>query len=413
MTRTRLRNKYFKIKTIESKTAYNKQRNLCLSLIRSSKRKFYNNLDHRKVTDNKLFWRVIGPCFSEKGSTSSKITLVEDETVQDNEKIANIFNDYFSNVVSSLSIPEYVDLSVDLDNFEDPFLKSIDKFKNHQSIIEILNHTHSNMYFSFETITTGYLASLIRKLDTSKSIQKDDIPTNILKENIDIVASILNENINYSFTSCIFPEELKIAEVIPIYKKDSKTDKSNYRPVSLLLNISKIYEMSIYDQLSAYFDKILSIYQFGFRKGVSAQQCLMLLIETWKNSVDNKNSFGTLLTDLSKALDCINNDLLVAKLNAYGVDKYCLKLIFSYLKNKTQRVRIDNTWSSWKTVKFGVPQGSILGPLLFNIYLCDLFYFISKWPVANYADDTTPYFNGRNIPEVIDSIEQCAKIIFH
>ena len=139
----------------------------------------------------------------------------------------------------------------------------------------------------------------------------------------------------------------------------------------------------------------------------------MLLIETWKNSVDNKNAFGTLLTDLSKAFDCINHDLLIAKLHAYGVDKYGLKLIFSYLKNRKQCVRINNTWSSWKEVKFGVPQGSILGPLLFNIYLCDLFYFISKWPVANYADDTTPYFNGRNIPEVIDSIEQCAKIIFH
>ena len=110
-----------------------------------------------------------------------------------------------------------------------------------------LKSKNSNISFHIHTITIDYIASLIRKLDTSKSTQKDDIPTNILKENIDIVASILNENINYSFTSCIFPEELKIAEVIPIYKKDSKTDKSNYRPVSLLLNISKIYEMSIYD----------------------------------------------------------------------------------------------------------------------------------------------------------------------
>ena len=127
---------------------------------------------------------------------------------------------------------------------------------------------------------------------------------------------------------------MKIADVTPAYKKNSKYSKDNYRPVSILSNISKIYERCIYDQIEKYFDDILSKYQCGFRKGYSAQHCLMSLIEKWKESVDSGGAFGALLTDLSKAFDCLPHDLLIAKLNAYGFDKKALKLIHSYLSNR-------------------------------------------------------------------------------
>ena len=138
----------------------------------------------------------------------------------------------------------------------------------------------------------------------------------------------------------------------------------------------------------------------------------MNLLKKWKNSVGKGKSFRALLTDLSKAFDCVNHDLLIAKLHAYGFDIPSLKLIYSYLNNRKQRVRINNSYSSWEEIIYGVPQGSILGPLFFNINMGDLFYFIVEWETANYADDTTPYTSQVNTDAVIRSLEKCALLLF-
>lgn len=136
------------------------------------------------------------------------------------------------------------------------------------------------------------------------------------------------------------------------------------------------------------------------------------MIEKWKNSLDKGGTFGALLTDLSKAFDCIPHELLLAKLHAYGFDMNSLLFIKSYLIDRKQRVRINNNYSAWTKIKYGVPQGSILGPLLFNIFLCDLFLFVPYMDIVNYADDTTPFSIGKNINEVIEKVEYAAIIIF-
>ena len=150
---------------------------------------------------------------------------------------------------------------------------------------------------------------------------------------------------------------------------------------------------------------------YGFRKGYSTQHCLTVMLDKWNKAIDNGKLAGALLTDLSKAFDCLNHELLIAKLEAYGFDQSSLSYIYSYLSDRKQRTKVNNSYSSWSNIKSGVPQGSILGPLFFNIYLNDIFYFVNKCDITNYADDTTPYAVGTTMDTLLNSLEKDTKIL--
>ena len=206
---------------------------------------------------------------------------------------------------------------------------------------------------------------------------------------------------------------MKLASITPSFKKDDRTDKSNYRPISILPNLSKIFEKCIYNQLSVFFDKVFSKYQYGFRKGFSAQHCLITLLEQGKKSTDQRLAFGALFTDLWKAFDCLSHELLFAKPSAYGIeDSAAVRFISDYLTNRKQRTKIGNNYSSWRDTLLGVPQGSVLGTLFFKIYLCDLFLLVCNIDETNDANDTTPYVTGDNLESAIKQLEQATKLLF-
>ena len=142
--------------------------------------------------------------------------------------------------------------------------------------------------------------------------------------------------------------------------------------------------------MSSFFDKIFSVYQRRFLKGFTAQHCLVAMLEKWKFCNDKGESFGALLTDLSRAFHCLPHELLIGKIQAYGFNSVHLKLMHSYLTERKQRTKIGSSYSLWRDIIFGVTQGSILGLLLFNIFLCHLFLLMKYIDFASYADDNTP-----------------------
>ena len=277
-------------------------------------------------------------------------------SLEKNDNVAQVLNKRFINVVSNLNIPKYQDKSVNIDHIEDPIARSIEQYKSHPSIVAIKRKS-TNKYFKFNSISKAEIVREILNLDSSKACQDFDIPTKVIKSNSDIFIDALYFEFNRSLETSVFPPSLKLANVTPVHKKGNRSEKDNFWPASILPNLSKVFERCIYNQIAQFFDKILSKHQCGFRKGHSAQHSLIVLFKKWKESVDQGHVFRALLTDLSKAFDCLPHKLLIAKLNAYGFDNNAMRFVYDYLTSRKQRTKTSDTHNSWQEILSGVPQG--------------------------------------------------------
>ena len=224
--RSKLRNNYLKNKTNANRMLHKKQRNYCVSLLRKSKANYYANSDEKKVSDNKLFWKVIKPSLSDKSCVKEQINLVEKgEILKTDLETAEVLNTFFGNIVKNLEINQYSNFDPVINNVKDPTLRAILKYKDHPSILAIQNNCKNRIKFAFEEMDLASIEKEIHNLKTNKASQSSDIPTKIIKKNVDIFAEFLWKSINSSIKSSTFPLCLKSADVTPLHKKGEKKTK--------------------------------------------------------------------------------------------------------------------------------------------------------------------------------------------
>ena len=205
MKRSNLRNKYLKSRSEEDRQRFRKQRNLCVSLLRKTKRSYYSNLNEKNVIDNRKFWKTVKPILSNKFVNNENITLVDNKKIITNDKeIAKVLNDFFSNIIKSLNIPKKDHTNSIVENVRDPTLKAILKYRKHPSILAIKRRIKSGLVFTFNHITEDAIKE-IKNLDASKASHEDDIPTKIIKENSDIFSNFIYQSFNNMTDVCILP----------------------------------------------------------------------------------------------------------------------------------------------------------------------------------------------------------------
>ena len=409
MKRTELANKYHKTRQTEDYIKFRKHRNYVLRLYKRERKNYFNNLQKNDIEDNKLFWKMVKPLLSDKNNPHSKIKIVKDNRIIETDKeVAEEFNDKFSNVINDLNISfQWEPLVVTSE--VDPILKAIAKYQNHPSILKIKENIPNPEIIEFKPISEEEVRGIISKFNTKKGTAFKSIPGKILKEYCADYYDIMTKIVNRSKQTNKFPNRLKLADINPAFKpgKKNRIDMDNYRPLSVLPYASKIFERDLKQQIQNAVENLLHNNLCGYREGFSAQHALISMLEKWKQCLDKKGFAGAVLMDLSKAFDCINYELLIAKLNAYGFSKNALELIHDYLTNRWQRTKVNGTFSEWSELLVGVPQGSVLGPVLFNIYLNDLLWIIDD--CCNFADDTTLYACDKNLNKVIEKLEKNSK----
>ena len=318
------------------------------------------------ICNGKEFWKTIKPIISNKcGNICDQITLLEDgEIINDVRRIGNIFNDYYVNATQKIGQQDHITDDVSLDDV-------INLHKDKECITRIQNSMKHGTHFSFRLISNDDVYNKMMNINCKKSTGCDLVPAKLVKLGACQLSTHVTYLINKSIKSSVFPKFLKYAEVTPIFKKNNKLGKTHYRPVSVLPCLSKLFEAVLVQQLSLYFDDIFSPYILGFRKKHSCQDVLLHYTENCKKALDNKMVYGSLLTDPSRAFDSLPHGLLIAKLQAYGVCKNSCMLILNYLCERYQRMKLGNVRSDWLELTKGCPQGSLFGPLAFNIFSND------------------------------------------
>ena len=398
-----LKRKFERICSKENWERYRSQRNLVTKLRKKSinvyiATKCNSNLNNSR--NGYAFFETVKPLISDKtNSKNDHVILLQGNNVcTEPEQVATIFNTYFTNIAEDIGSDDHVDIN-------DTVSSCITGYNNHESVTNIKHFMASNQVkqeidFSFSSIDPLSIKKCLNKLKTNKGTGYDLLPSKILKLGSDIFCYSICTMINMCISLSCFPNALKYAEITPLYKKGSHLDACNYRPVSILPSMSKIFERQLISQFNGYFEKIFSKYLSGFRANHSCESVLVRMVENIKKYVDEGKFVCVLLMDLSRAFDCLPYKLFVCKLRAYGFSLKACELMFDYYCHRWQRVKLGNYRSQWQSIYKGTAQGSIMGPVTFNMFINDMFMVLDDdIEIYNYVDDNSLLATGYNYVE--------------
>jgi len=343
--------------------------------LRSSKKDYLNKYFTENSQNSKKLWKGINEIISSKTKSQNSINCLEVKNeeyinnITNPQEISNIAVDYFTNVAEEI-------------------LKKR-KYNGNKHFTDYLKNANPSSFFIKPT-DPKEIESIINQLNTSKSVGPNSIPPKLIKQISHIISNPLANIFNKSFKTNVVPNLIKLSRIITLHKKDSKLKISNYRPISILSNINKILEKLMFKRLYEFLEEHRCIYelQFGFRANHSTNHAILSITQKIQEAINNDNIAIGIFIDLQKAFDTVNHEILLRKLDHYGVRGLANKWFESYLTNRKQFVDINGVNSKQTTIKHGVPQGSVLGPLLFLIYINDLHKCIHHSNTFHFADDT-------------------------
>lgn len=334
--------------------------------LKEAKQVFTANRIMRSGNPCKAAWDLINSRKPKQGSSTNRDFATAEE-----------FNDYFIESVESIlaNLPC---------NVVDPLSK--------------VPHVGPPFKFEWSLVSEREVVASVNSFKSSESKDIYGMSCNLLKSIIHILAPILTYLINLCLVEGFFPDELKWSRTVPVYKKGPTNMVSSYRPISVIPVLAKVFESLLFKQLYDHFEQhlLLAPAQFGFRRGRSTVMAVEHLLAEVMRAFENKNSTAAVLVDLSRAFDCVSHDVLVRKLEMYGLGEVALKMVKSYLVDRRQMVNWNGHESSPRPVMSGVPQGSVLGPLLFIVIINDLYHSVSGRAVL-FADDTTLFSSHSNV----------------
>jgi len=384
-----------KTKTPSNFVLYKRLRNEVKAMVDKAKVDYYKDNLHKNKNNPKKLWQTIKQLGSSKNtkSKSSNIGLNIDGIVSfDKSAVATKFNTFFTTIASTL-----------VNNLPTP----IGNFGKQHIIDFYRNKGVTQDTFALSTVEVEDVCKMLREVNRSKATGLDNLPARFVSDAAEQIAPSISHIINISILQGKVPNELKLAKVTPLYKKGSKTETGNYRPVSVLSIISKVLERVVYNQIYEYIqiNDLFYDLQSGFRKSYSTDTCLLNLTDHIKDEIDKGNLCGMVMLDLQKAFDTVNHDILLIKLKALGFRNDVVQWMNSYLTGREQMVIVSGTKSDTAKITCGVPQGSILGPLLFLLYVNDMNAAVDC-RLLLYADDSALLISGKDVANIESKLSE-------